>query len=467
MGLLDSTQPDPSMGIFQPQSSMPKFKGIMDFLSSPQALSLAAGLMQAGAPSRLPVTFGQGFAQGIQNMQTQTNNDINNQYKKALTSQLQNSMLMEQRRQASMNKMLQGLMTGQQGGAQTQAPVGSGMTIPQAPSMPAPMAISPMVDPLEKGVQNAFAPINAPDGSQLPDINPQPAPMAAPPQQQGLDQKTAAQAGLLLMKGDYDKAFELMNGGKYERPVAVIGADGRQHLIQVSDRGAVKQINGVTPIVKNGTQLSIDPATGQVLFQQGMTDTDLSGLVKDPSKSPARGGQGGVYVDPKTGKTIVTNTPKNQTQDQTTISSMQRVTPQIDTLLKVMPQFQSATTQAQKGLEGFSNKYFGTNFSLPSEFATGQAQLAAAPEALMKAYGLNVTDESLKTMRQTIQPMSGESPQGYKNRILETLVHLKSMEGQAKSRIADGMVVRDTDTSNAPTEQPGVRTYNLKTGGFE
>lgn len=55
----------------------------MNFLKSPQALALGAGLLQAGGHSEQPISFGQALSHGILQMQQATNQDIENQMRKA------------------------------------------------------------------------------------------------------------------------------------------------------------------------------------------------------------------------------------------------------------------------------------------------------------------------------------------------------------------------------------------------
>lgn len=79
MALLDaaSETPQPSLGILSSTKGAPQFNGVMDFLRSPQAMALAQGLLQAGAPSRMPTGLGQGLAQGMANMQQATKDQQN------------------------------------------------------------------------------------------------------------------------------------------------------------------------------------------------------------------------------------------------------------------------------------------------------------------------------------------------------------------------------------------------------
>jgi hypothetical protein len=250
-----------------------------------------------------------------------------------------------------------------------------------------------------------------------------------------------------LVKQGYELAQ--FGGRKYSSPLSSVDQNtGKEAIIQIDQAtGQARPVTGYAPRQRTGTSLSIDPATGQVLFTQGMTDTNLSNLVKDPSKSPGRGGQGGTYVDTQTGKTISTDTNRQTSMDQATITGIKRVMPQIDVLVKNLPQFQRATTQAASYLEGVSNKYFGTNFNLPSKYAEGVAKLESAPEALIKTFGLQSTDQAVDMMKATIKPKDGESPAGYKARVLRALQELKLFEEQSKDRLANGITVKEGNQS--------------------
>ncbi len=206
------------------------------------------------------------------------------------------------------------------------------------------------------------------------------------------------------------------------------------------------------------------------LLQAAQTPTDVNGFVKNPMMGPARGGQGGTYVNQQTGETISSDTSKNTTTDQLTIAALQRVDPQVKRLMEVMPQFQQAGTAAKSYTQGLSNKYLNTDYKLPSERAEGEAILKAAPESLLKAYGLNVTNESLKSMEDMIKPGDGESPDGYRARLTRNLAEMEMFGEQAKLRLANGTTIKTPKTtqnsnSNAApisNNSPNNMTYNLE-----
>lgn len=182
------------------------------------------------------------------------------------------------------------------------------------------------------------------------------------------------------------------------------------------------------------------------------------GFQKDPRMGPARGGQGGTYVNPTNGGVISTDTMENTTTDQRTIAALQRVAPQVERLMQVLPQFQHANTNTQAFIQGLSNTYLGTDYRLPSEKAEGHAILNAAPESLLKAYGLNVTDDSMKSMRAMIEPGKGESPEGYRDRLTRNLAEMQMFGDQAKVRLANGNVLKaatgtNVDMKDASTDQ--------------
>lgn len=64
-GLLDMATPDPSMAMYNGMLT----PDMQRMIQQKQLLGLAQGLLQAGAPSRIPVGFGQALGQGINGMQ--------------------------------------------------------------------------------------------------------------------------------------------------------------------------------------------------------------------------------------------------------------------------------------------------------------------------------------------------------------------------------------------------------------
>jgi hypothetical protein len=268
--------------------------------------------------------------------------------------------------------------------------------------------------------------------------------------------------------GDTQSALSLIgsNKSKYYEPKPVLDSSGKQVLVQFDDNGNTRQVQGYTPVQKNGTNLIVDPSTGQITFSQGgdATVTAPDGtLIRNPMMGPGRGGQGGTYVDPNTGKIISSDTARQTAMDQAAVAAVQRVEPLIDRLIKTLPQFQRATTKGKSAVQGLSNTFLGTNFQLPSTLAAGHSALNTVPEALLKAYGLQSTDKALDLVRSIVEPTPGESPENYKARVIESLNDMRGFSSQAKDRLAHGIVVQEGKQPNqAATPAPSMGAAELE-----
>jgi len=177
------------------------------------------------------------------------------------------------------------------------------------------------------------------------------------------------------------------------------------------------------------------------------------GMVKNPAFGSQRSGAGGTYTDPSTGQVISTPTNANTTQNQRAIQALQRVTPLVEDLSKNMAQFQTAGAKGKLAYQRGAN-LLGGNYQGPNQYAQAQQDLELAPESLLKAYGLNVTDKSLDTMRNAVKPIIGETTKGYQNRITRTLGLLRENEEQAKSVQSGGYNV-------TPGQQQGLSNDDI------
>jgi hypothetical protein len=172
------------------------------------------------------------------------------------------------------------------------------------------------------------------------------------------------------------------------------------------------------------------------------------GMMKNPAFGSQRSGAGGTYTDPQTGQIISTPTNANTTQNQRTIMAVERVTPLIKEIAKKLGKFQTIHGKGKLGIQMLGN-LFGGNNPLPNEYAEGQEALKLAPESLLKAYGLNPTNESLARMEDALKPRFGESDPGVENRLLKTLKEIAKNSAQAQQAQASGYNV----TPGQPQQQ--------------
>lgn len=185
----------------------------------------------------------------------------------------------------------------------------------------------------------------------------------------------------------------------------------------------------------------------------------LMNLTKNPAFGSQRSGAGGTYYDTSTGQYVSSPTTADTTTLQRNIQALQRVTPILNNLSTNLPQFQTAAGQGKLRTQQLGNFLFGMNNALPEAHASAQAQLAAAPESLIRAWGLNPTDATIARMSETIEPRFGESPAQYKNRIsVDVPNQLKDMEKQAQQQLAEGIPLGTDQNGNpvAAAQAPSV-----------
>lgn len=152
-------------------------------------------------------------------------------------------------------------------------------------------------------------------------------------------------------------------------------------------------------------------------------------------------GAGTTYVDPKTGQQISSLTSKQTTQAQQAASAIGRINPLLDRISQEASPFQTYAGKAKLIEQQLSNPaQSNPSGNLPSQYAQLESDLNTVPESYVKAFGINVTDQTLKTMRESIEPKLGESGAQYKQRILSTLSNLNNEElGQAQQQLKTGI----------------------------
>jgi len=183
-----------------------------------------------------------------------------------------------------------------------------------------------------------------------------------------------------------------------------------------------------------------------------------------PSANGPMAGYGGKVTAPYTespfvhgllpkpgGGSIVAPTSDTVTANQRVIGAANRVTPQLQELADAAQPFQSLTGMGQEKLEELINfVHPSSEYKLPTQHAKFQSLLKSAPESLLKAYGLNVSDETIKRMQDVIEPQRGETGNQYKARILDQINSIyRDQVGESQKQISQGF-----DLSNqAPASQ--------------
>ena len=110
---------------------------------------------------------------------------------------------------------------------------------------------------------------------------------------------------------------------------------------------------------------------------------------------------------------------------QTSINAAQRVDPQLKRISNDASPFMTFQGMANYYGQKAGNYFLNKSGDLPTKYAKFQSELKAAPEALVKSYGLNPTNETIQRMADVIEPVIGETGTQYKQRILGTLQDLE------------------------------------------
>jgi spore coat protein CotH len=202
---------------------------LQQFVQTPEALALAAGLLQAGGPSLQPTSLSQGLGQGILNMQQTRNKEFENKYKENLAKNVAQEMQLRQEKmdqqRALANDVRQRLQSGGQDG------------------------------------QGLLA---------------------------GLDPQTRDYVGLLA-QSDPMAAMQMVYQSKqpeYGAPIQGIDEKGNPAFFQTSKRGDIKKLDNISPIPKAGMSVSVDK-DGNITYEQGgwgntnLTKPTVTDLQKD------------------------------------------------------------------------------------------------------------------------------------------------------------------------------------------
>lgn len=231
-------------------------------------------------------------------------------------------------------------------------------------------------------------------------------------------------------------------------PMATMGGGD-----QTQAPNAMTDMSGAPNPAASGTGSAMVPST-----QGGMSGATAHIMapyntqVVDPGKS---------YRDPVTGQVISAPTARTATSLQTSITAAKRVIPQLQRIATDAAPFMTLGGEADTLYQRGKNWAFGGKSELPSQYAAFQSELKAAPESLVKAYGLNPTNETIERMAAVIEPYRGETADTYQNRILNTLENIKNeQEKQGEGQLYGGIPVgpetgtsgKSGNTGNSPNQ---------------
>ncbi len=161
----------------------------------------------------------------------------------------------------------------------------------------------------------------------------------------------------------------------------------------------------------------------------------ISGRMTAPNiTSPFKGGS--LIENPqRPGEAISIPTESTKTAFQSSINAAERVAPQLERIADLAGPFLSLKGMADNQVDRVLNLVDPAGQrKLPAQYAKYQSILKAAPEALVKSYGLRPTNETIHRMQQIIEPYTGETKEQYKERILDQLKAIQEEQVAIPSR---------------------------------
>lgn len=167
-------------------------------------------------------------------------------------------------------------------------------------------------------------------------------------------------------------------------------------------------------------------------------------------------------------------TSKMGTTIQTQLLAAKRVEPQLERIANEWAPFMDLKGKG-KLIGSQIGNFFGsslpkgtlekiglpTDSTLPSQYAKAKSTTLTAPEALIKAYGLNATNETLDRLQQAIEPLVGENKSGYKTRIKNILEEIRQDQmAQSQQALGGGFNI-PAPQANVQPKQPS-NQYNVE-----
>lgn len=239
---------------------------------------------------------------------------------------------------------------------------------------------------------------------------------------------------------------------------------------------STSQVDGsnFVPGQRNVSGSPLVPAT------QGTMSGMMGSMTAPYTQTPYK--PGSAIPDPNNpGHVIYTPTQPTSTAIQTQLLGQERVAPQIERLATIWGPFMdvhgmSELTKGRIG-EAFGRtvspdtlKSFGleANPDLASQYAEAEATVKTAPEALVKAYGLRPTNETLSRLEKAVVPIWGESADTYKDRMFRTLEQLRTEQGApSKEALQSGFSSAPISPISQPqsAQNEGLQEVNLGNTG--
>ena len=205
-------------------------------------------------------------------------------------------------------------------------------------------------------------------------------------------------------------------------------------------------VNQGVPILQNGQQQGIFSAPVQQASTRGQQGNGGIEMQNTGLGTNSRMSGGGAVYGDQSGNKMVTNNRQQQSLDLKQLAAIQRAVPQLQELVNVATKTQGAIPTVESKIGGWVNSLtqntpFASNFKLPSEFAEKEARAMNIAESLINTFQLNANIPAVENFKKNVQPMSGESTNGYTKRIMGMVGDMLMMSDQGKSRLVNGTTI--------------------------
>ena len=243
-----------------------------------------------------------------------------------------------------------------------------------------------------------------------------------------------------------------------------IGQNNNQNMVSPSSMASSNQSQNGSPLVP-ATKGGMAGYVGHVTAPYQQSIVKPGGLIPDPDHP---------------GQVIQAPTSKIYSAIDNQLLGLERVDPQLQRLGEEWGPFMDV-----KGMSDLTRGRIGSSFAslispdtlkkmglspnaeLSSQYAKAQSTTKTAPEALVKAYGLNATDQTLHDLREAIVPIWGENQQTYTKRILQTIKELHNEQASvSRKAISHGVSSYNGSENNSQSVQtqqnqtPNIETTN-------
>lgn len=237
-----------------------------------------------------------------------------------------------------------------------------------------------------------------------------------------------------------------------------------------------QQSNQINNVPEQESQNNLLPPNPLLPSAQGNIAGVVGKMGAQYIESPYGGGS--LIPDPRNpGYAISVPTGSNVDELQKRVIASKRVIPVIESISDNMAPFLTLSGESKEKLTRVAN-YFGVDakklkekgldaFS-PSQLAFAKQNIEIAPADMLKAFGLTDTVDAMKRLQTAVEPVKGETPEGYKWRLYKTINQIANDQmgtnlqvlGQGISTKPPG--TRSTSSAENKDEGPSLSQETVK-----